>query len=402
MHDEILIIYGSLNSVPSPEGAAPAKIIEETILNIEDDRFYSLSNTNPKLSTLKYNRVRFKQVSYNYKTKLLLLLLKVKYSYALRKQNFITASNEQLHYFIAVCLFVRKHQFKKLIVHVSPGLVSMLKLYCPDVQIIFYHHGTSLHTKLTEKQWNSLLDNTISIFGVNNTAGIKANEVFHKKITYPKYIGIKNAISLPHNFIEEPSNEDKFTFLFSGRICPEKGVLNLLKAFKLASDKNKDIKLVVAGGAGGGHKVNLITPYMKECYGFVEEHKLYVEFTGFLPKEKLYKTIIKAHVVVLSTDRELSQEGMPLCLIEGLAFSKPLIATNVGGNSELIEDGVNGYLINEYPYIKSLADKMIKVSSDSELYYDMKEASFNKYINEHTYSVYIQRFKKALNEINFI
>jgi glycosyltransferase involved in cell wall biosynthesis len=400
--DKILIIYGSLNSVPSPEGAAPAKVIEETVKALNDSRFEVLSNTNPKLKKQYYDRKIFHHVKYSRLSRLLLFSLKLRYSYAKRKQLFITASDQQLHFFILVCLFVKKHKHKKLIVHVSPGLVNMLKLFCPDVEIVFYHHGTSLHTKLKEQQWKTLLNNTISIFGVNEIAKEKSNTTFKLKVNYPNYIGIKNAISEPDLSKYEKDKLNNFTFLFSGRICPEKGVLNLLQSFEIAYQKNNAIQLIIAGGAGGGDKVNLNTPYIQKCKNFAQEKNLPIEFTGFLNKDELYHLLNNVNVVVLSTDKKLYNEGMPLCLIEAMAFSNPIIATDSGGNKELVDHGVNGFLISDYPYIESMAQAMIKLVEDQDLYRKMEIASRERFEKNHTYFTYVKNFKYALEAVNFI
>ena len=42
-------------------------------------------------------------------------------------------------------------------------------------------------------------------------------------------------------------------------------------------------------------------------------------------------------------------EVMPMHIIESFYCKKPVISTNVGGISEMIEDGVNGYLVNDAP-----------------------------------------------------
>jgi glycosyltransferase involved in cell wall biosynthesis len=39
-------------------------------------------------------------------------------------------------------------------------------------------------------------------------------------------------------------------------------------------------------------------------------------------------------------------EGLPLSLIEALALGKPVVATDVGGNAEVVEDNINGYIVS--------------------------------------------------------
>lgn len=39
------------------------------------------------------------------------------------------------------------------------------------------------------------------------------------------------------------------------------------------------------------------------------------------------------------------QEGLPINLIEAMAMGNPIVATDVRGNNDAVEDGVNGYLV---------------------------------------------------------
>ncbi|MEO5991370.1 MAG: glycosyltransferase family 4 protein [Ferruginibacter sp.] len=406
---DILIIYGSLNSVPSPEGAAPAKIIYETIESLNDKRFKVLSSHNPNLVSVAYDREVFMHVKPNLLDRFGLVILKVFYPYRKRKEKFSTSSNPSLLYFLAVCRFLFFNRYEKIIVHVSVGMVSMIKLLFPNRDVVFFHHGTSLHTKYNEEQWKQLITNAKAIFGVNKIAFEKANNRFICKLDASRYFAIPNAI-IPKVSLEEaqmyyknrPYDSNSFVFAFSGRICVEKGVLNLIKAFKKVYESNKGVILVIFGGAGAIGKHDKKTSYMDMCYSYSKENKLPIKFTGFLSEGNLIKSLAKVDSVILPTDNELSEEGMPLCLIEGLSLGKSIIATNSGGNSEVVENGINGLLIESNPYIDELAKAMLKISLDSELSMKFSKAAYSSYLEKYTYENYTKKFIHALGEINYI
>ena len=67
--------------------------------------------------------------------------------------------------------------------------------------------------------------------------------------------------------------------------------------------------------------------------------------------------IAAADCIVLPSYRE----GMPRVLLEGAAMGKPLVATDVPGCRQAVDDGVNGYLC-EVRSASSLADAMLKVA----------------------------------------
>lgn len=405
----ILIIYGSLNSVPSPEGAAPAKVIYETVETLNDSRFKVLSNYNPRLNDVDYDRSRYLHVTPHMVDKCGLQLLKMLYPFKKRKVKFSTSSDPSLLYFISICRFLLFNRYKKIIVHVSVGMVTMIKLVFPKRNVVFYHHGTSLHSKYTEQQWKQLITNSKAVFGVNRIAFQKANHTFKNKLEASKYFAIPNAI-VPQVSLEQaisyynnrPFSPKTFVFAFSGRICVEKGVLNLLHAFEKVYETNKNVALVVFGAAGTRETHGVKTEYLKKCHDFAEYRDLPITFTGFLSSEVLLKSISEVDVIILSTDNKRYEEGMPLCLIEGASLGKPILATNSGGNFEVVKDNINGMLIKSNPYIGELADAMLKISLDKVLYAKFSKAAYSKYVENHTYQSYNKSFMKALKEISFL
>lgn len=404
----ILIIYGSLNSVPSPEGAAPAKVIFETVESLKDMRFRVLSNHNPKLNNVDYDRSKYLHVSPSIVDKLGLLILKVLYPFKKRKAKFSTTSDSSLIFFITVCRFLLFNRYKKIIVHVSVGMVAMIKLIFPKRDVVFYHHGTSLHSKYNEKQWTQLTKDVVAIFGVNKVALEKANAKFITKLESSRYFPIPNAI-IPIVNLEQSKvfyknrnyDSDTFVFAFSGRICAEKGVMNLLKAFERVYYKNNRVRLLIFGAAGTRETHDVKTEYLKKCVNFVKSNAIPIVFAGFLSDHALFKAISEVDVIILPTDNKLSEEGMPLSLIEGLSLGKPIIATNSGGNIEIVKEDHNGILIKTNPYIKELSEAMLRLSLDKEFYRKLSNGAYLSYVKYHSYASYVKKFKKTLENINF-
>lgn len=64
------------------------------------------------------------------------------------------------------------------------------------------------------------------------------------------------------------------------------------------------------------------------------------------------------------------REGLGLALIEGMAAGKPVVGSNLGGIPEVVDDGVNGYLV-EPKDSKALADAIIKVIVDKDMAAEM-------------------------------
>ena len=62
-----------------------------------------------------------------------------------------------------------------------------------------------------------------------------------------------------------------------------------------------------------------------------------VIFAGHVPVNEIWKT---NHVLVLTS----RYEGLPLAIVEAMLLARPVLATDVAGNGEVVEDGVTGIL----------------------------------------------------------
>lgn len=142
------------------------------------------------------------------------------------------------------------------------------------------------------------------------------------------------------------------------------GNLNLLKGSKLIGDaiyrlleKNKEIYYVFAGNDGGwtdieGNHVSAVQ-YIKEHAGKYADRVVYL---GALERAKLYPVIKNAEVCVLPS----RVDNLPNACIEAMALGKVVIGTNGASFEQLIENELNGFLI-EKEDIESLIERVIYV-----------------------------------------
>ena len=70
-----------------------------------------------------------------------------------------------------------------------------------------------------------------------------------------------------------------------------------------------------------------------------------LRFIGF--RSDVEPLMAMTNVSILFSNYKFHQEGVSNSIMESMAFGTPVIATNGGGSPEIIEDGVNGFLVNE-------------------------------------------------------
>jgi len=137
-----------------------------------------------------------------------------------------------------------------------------------------------------------------------------------------------------------------------GRITPLKGHITLLKAANIVREKGyPHARFLVVGDVDKAPK-----DYLCLIYSTIQKLGLSdnVIFTGFCND---VSTIYSA-IDILAVPSQ--SESFGLVVVEGMAAGKCVIATNLGGPSEIIIDGINGFLIPpENP--KILAEKILYV-----------------------------------------
>ena len=125
---------------------------------------------------------------------------------------------------------------------------------------------------------------------------------------------------------------DQNKILFGGRKDYEKGLMYAMVAIKRLKEENFNIKLVFAGSTRDS-KVGMLARTYKIEDNVVE--------LGLLPQKDFFSVIQDCGIVLCAS---IWGEPFNLNLLEGMSLGKPVIATNVGGQKEVIGDA--GILIN--------------------------------------------------------
>jgi len=147
--------------------------------------------------------------------------------------------------------------------------------------------------------------------------------------------------------------QDKI-ILFVGRIIKEKGVQNIITALPKIQKKVKEAKLLIVGDGN----------YLPEVRKIVKSKKLTgsVTVTGKVDADDIPPLYNLADVFVSPT---LRVEGLPYNVLEAMSTARPVVASEMGGITDLIDNNVNGILIPPGD-ISSLTSEVIKLLKDPE------------------------------------
>ena len=123
--------------------------------------------------------------------------------------------------------------------------------------------------------------------------------------------------------------------LFIGRLVPQKGVDTLIKAVPLILQRHRDAKILIAGDGWSRTYLEELAKSMG-----LGDH---VRFLGFISDWELADLMVAADVLVVPS----VYEPFGIVALEGMAAGTPVVATNIGGLSEIIEHDRTGVLV--YP-----------------------------------------------------
>jgi len=126
---------------------------------------------------------------------------------------------------------------------------------------------------------------------------------------------------------------ERFEILYVGSLIELKGVFYLINALPHILKNVSDVTLRIVGE--GKQKSFL----QKLVHGLDLDEN--VVFEGFIPHLQIHKFFQKCDVFCFPT----LGEPFGKALIEAMACGKAVIATNIGGSSEIIQNGVNGILV---------------------------------------------------------
>lgn len=282
------------------------------------------------------------------------------------------------------------------IIHVHTPIASfytrLLKLFFKDLNIIYTAHGYHFYKGSSKISWiifyklEKFLSKYTDILITINSEDYEISKNFNcKKLINMNGVGVdfsefteidKNKLKRVRKSIG--LDEDDFVLIMVGEHNRNKNQIQLIKAIEKIEKENKKIKAIFIGDGE-----------------LIEENRNYIyrnniENVKILGFRKDVNDLINISNVLVSMS---FREGLPKNIIEGMACKRPIIATKIRGNVDLVTENENGYLV-ECGDISSTIDVINKMNNLKE--HELEKMSNKSYelVQKYNISIILGELKK--------
>ncbi len=217
------------------------------------------------------------------------------------------------------------------------------------------------------------------------TDAMKKNADRFMKKSKHKNIIIPNGCQIDTFASDYSKKNKKFKILFIGRLVAQKDPFTFLKAIKFAKETINDNFEVKILGAG---------PLLSKMKNFVLKNKLtdIIEFKGWVNKEQMLKEYQSSHIQVISS----KAEAMSIAALEALSTGLFVISTPVSGNTDIIEENINGSLFN-FLDAETLSEKITAFYNEKFMKnYTVPQSFLDNFRNKYNWGNIVDELSKII------
>lgn len=365
---KILIISPDSLPVPCVEGGAIEQLIDEYLKYNSKSKKYNITVYSPYSEKISpqlldnYNNVYFRFIK---KSEIKYCAYKFKYAILRRldKKNQYPTS----YCMSVISDLISKKEIGKYDLIIIENQVEHIITYTKKLKqkVVLHLHNDYLNIETNNNK--EIVNCLNELWGVSNFICKRATEINPQLVTRVLYNGASlekfNVDKLDVNILDSQRkkigvNDNDTLILYSGRLMPEKGVLELIKGFNLAKKKCPNLKLLILGKKKDNSKD--INDYYDSLMLEKKENMNDIIFKGFVSQEEIRYLYAISNIQVVPS---LWNEAFGMIVVEGAASGVTLITTNVGGIPEIVNSD-SAIILEKSNLVEKIAESIIKLHND--------------------------------------
>ena len=234
------------------------------------------------------------------------------------------------------------------------------------IKIVYVHHSLLYGHKLTTVLPKTIV--AIADRGIENLTQYFGAPIQH---VHKIHNCVIDSYKEPH----PPVHKDSITLLLPGRINSFKQQFEIVKHLKGKLDKR-----IVIRFAGDGERLEELRSLCKDDDNF--------EVLGY--RNDVINLLGETDYILLFS----TQEGLSITLIEATMVGMPIVCNDVGGNSEICENGNNGWMVKDWDELIKTLNKLPDITEGH--YQRMCERSRGIYCEKFTFDLFKRKYLNLL------
>lgn len=273
--------------------------------------------------------------------------------------------------------------------NIKPNCPVVVRLNGSDTYFCYLdQRPVKFSNRIQEQKALRMADGLVSVS--RYTAEV-TKELFH--LNRPFEI-IPNSIDVAKFVKNQDTTVQENTILYFGTLIRKKGLLELPHIFNEVIQKKPEARLILIGRdaadvVSGNHSTwNMMLPM------FEPEALKQVSYLGSVPYADIAKHINEAAVCLFPT----FAEALPVSWIEAMAMEKAIVASDIGWATEVVDNGVNGFLVNPKEH-QQFADKINNLLENESLRIQFGEQARKKVVQKFSIEVIAQQSADFYKEV---
>jgi colanic acid/amylovoran biosynthesis glycosyltransferase len=275
---------------------------------------------------------------------------------------------------------------------ITMGL-GLIRQTDPNIKLVSRAHGYDIYEELYFPYYWPLRKQALASLDKLFPASYNGRDYFRNR--YPEFYELFETVHLgvkDPGFITKPSVDNVLRIVSCAYLDPVKRISLLIESIACAARMRPELNFEWCHFGEGKTRRKLIK-MVKNTF----PNNAVGELPGYVPNQDVLRHYKKNPVDVF-VNLSTTEGGAPVSIMEAISCGVPVIATNVGGNPEIVSKR-NGLLLPPNPTPKEVAQALLQICDDRKMSYKMREESRRVWQESYNADVNFQDFAEKIKHV---